>query len=628
MAVKSSNRAMSNIVPKKYVREVQKWTLNDIKDTIIPSMGPYGSTTGIIKATDKNSMLDTVYTKDGHSILSRIKYDRVIEDSLQREMTDITRHIVKTVGDGTSSTAVLASLLFDELVKIEDDSVPPYLIIKELKSVVEEVKEEIMRHGRELTLDDIYNICMICTNNNEDVSNIITGIYKDYGMDVFIDVAVSSGEESYIKTYDGLTMDVGFSDAAYINTKAKDGKGSGESIIRNAKVYAFTDPIDTGEMHSFFNAIVLKNIMEPFNQYIRTGDPKFMKQVVPTVIMAPKISLDMNASFDELIQWMYQFNQDLGKKPPLLVITNISDLNYEIYSEIWRICGCKPIKKYIDPEIQKKDIEAGKAPTTETITTFCGFADEVKSTSVRTTFVNPAEMFARYEEDAEDGSYKKGDFILDENNERTLSEGYIASMNFLETELERAIAEGEDCDVTGNLKRRIHSLKSNMVDYYIGGLTVTDRDSVRALVEDAVLNIRSAAQYGVGYGTNFEGFRAISTYVFDGSESETKRKIVFALKAAYRELESLLYNTVYYPEAATCKNKEVFITTKVLESLSKGCPMNFTNNEFDGKVLCTIKQDVEILDTLAKVISIIFTTNQILTATPAYNMYVEPEDRM
>ena len=54
--------------------------------------------------------------------------------------------------------------------------------------------------------------------------------------------------------------------------------------------------------------------------------------------------------------------------------------------------------------------------------------------------------------------------------------------------------------------------------------------------------------------------------------------------------------------------------------------MNFKTGEFDHSVLCTIEQDITILDVLSKIITIIYTTNQCLVQTPAYNMYVDTDD--
>lgn len=637
--VTTSKKANSNVVKKDDLRIVQSDTLRRLKDALIKSAGPFGSTTQIIKGNPtKEASMNTEYTKDGHTILSNIKFDMSIEDSLQRELADVTRYIKLHVGDGSTSTIVLASIILDMLINEIDEGIyPSYMIIDEFQKIVEDLKGIIKSNGRELTLEDVYKICMICTNNNKRVADVISNIYNEYGLDVFIDVGASTSDHDVIKSYDGLTLEVGYSDPVYINTppQSKNDEQAGYSIIRNPKVYAFSDPIDTLEMHSFFNTIIYKNILEPYGEFQKTGNKKFLKMVKPTVIMAPKISLDLNTSFDQVVQFMYQFNKDMSTKPPLLIISNITAVDFEAYSDIWNMCGCKPIKKYIDPKIQEAEQNDGNAPTIDTITQFYGEADMVKADAYKTSFINPRDMFETYLEDKDD--HLAGEFVLDENGERVLSEAYNTQIAFLEQELKVAIDQGQDLDVVGNLKRRINSLKANMVDYYVGGVTTTDRDSVRVLVEDAVKNVRSAAKYGVGFGTNFEGLRAITQYAEEYNKEEKssddiKAKLVTVLQKAYWEMSRSLYETVYYPasEYPQFESKDDAINNiesgMIATSLKENTPMNFRTREFDGSVLCTIEQDITILDVLSKIITIIYTTNQCLVQTPAYNLYVDSND--
>lgn len=613
-----SGKAYSNIVKRKQTREVQKWTLNSLKEALIPSAGCYGSTTEILMGNPEQGATQVpIYSKDGHTILSNIHFNRAMEEAIRSECTEMTRYIVRQVGDGTTSAMILSSIIFDELCDKFEGHYPPYMIVQTFQKVTKRIQDEIKKHSRELTQEDVYKISMICTNNNESVSKTLSEIYEKHGTDVFIDVAASITDHDVIKSYDGLTLGVGYSDPCYINTKATKvtDEKAGYSIIKDAHVYAFQDPIDTLEMTNFFNKIVASNILRPINKYGETKDKKYLDQIVPTVIMAPKISIDLNTSFADIVQYMYSFNENLIAKPPLLIITNISETNYETYSDIWQLAKCKPIKKYIDPEVQEHDQKEGKAPTMDNIEEFFGIVKEVKADAYKTTFIEPIGMFAL----DEDGNPKS-----DEDGNPIYSETYKGQVNFLEQELKVAIESNETLDVIGNLRRRIHSLKANMVDYFVGGVNATDRDSVRDLVEDAVKNIRSAAVDGVGFGTNFEGLRA-SADVFkeiidDENSSDIEKKIAEVIKSAYEEISHVLYDTVY------CDKTYEEIDDIIMKSYEVGCPMNFTNKQFDSSVLCTIQQDIVILDVISKIITIMFTTNQALTQGVQYNMYIADED--
>ena len=580
--------SFTNIVPKESLRKVQLNTLEILASVLAKTAGPRGSNTQLIHTQRNNE-----YTKDGHNVLSQIKFYHPIENAIQGEMKEITRYIVKTVGDGTTSAVLLSNEIFKAMCESET-SMSAYSIMRVFKEVVNEMIEKIRENKRDCTLDDIYDISMIATNGNTEVASSIKSIYEQFGMDVFIDVGISNTTDHLVKSYDGLTLEVGYPTPAYINTSSSD-KESGKASIRNPRVYAFEDPVDTPEMMAFLDAILHKNIFEPM--ITQTYD------YTPTVILAPSISRDANKLLTDLEKTLYGFDQmnNTDQKPPVLIITN-ANVNHEQFSDIVMLCGIPTIRKYIDPDIQQKDVENGDAPTIANVHEWYGSADLVEADTTNTKFVNPKCMFD-----------------TDEEGNRVYSSVYNGLINYITQELDVAYKNNEDANVTGKLKRRLNSLKTNLVEYLIGGITVTDRDSIRDLVEDAVLNCRSAAKNGVGYGANFEAFRVISdmgSIYTDGMDD--KFKIIFAIHQAYRSALKNLYGTIY--------ESEEIIENKISESLDKGMPLNLSTLEFDGKVLCSIETDVAILEAISKVVMVMFTANQALLESPVNNIYLSEKE--
>ena len=570
--------SFTNIVPKESLRKVQLNTLEILASVLSKTAGPRGSNTQLVHGQRHNE-----YTKDGHNVLSQIKFYRPLENAIQSEMKEITRYIVKTVGDGTTSAVLLSNEIFKAMCAAET-TMSAYSIMKTFREIVDEMIVRIRANKKECTIEDIYDICMIATNGNTEVSEAITNIYKQFGMEVFIDVGISNTTDHLVKSYDGLTLDVGYPTPAYINSEGNS-KESGKASIRNPRIYAFEDPVDTPEMMAFLETIVYNNILEPV--MTQTND------YVPTVILVPSISRDGNNLLTELEKLLYGFDQqNMGnQKPPIMIITN-AKIHEEQFNDITMLCGIPTIKKYIDPDIQAKDIEAGKAPSPETICDWYGTADLVEADTTNTKFVNPQCMFE-----------------IDEEGNRKYSSVYNGLINYISQELDIAYKNNEDANVTGKLKRRLNSLKTNLVEYLIGGVTVTDRDSVRDLVEDAVLNCRSAAKNGVGYGANFEALRVINEM---DSKSEY-HGIDTAIYNAYYNASLNLYRTVFGEDASNY----------IHESLELGMPVNLATLEFDGKVKCSIETDVAILEAISKVVMVMFTANQALIESPINNVYLE-----
>ena len=567
----------SNIVPENIVRKKQLDTLNIISNAIEKSFGPMGSHTALAKAVGNS--LELEYTKDGHTIVSNMVFKDTIETSVQQLISDLTRHIVKEVGDGTTSAVILSRNIFDELYHSNSISLgaSPTSIIESFNTIVSSLKDIIEKKSRECTIDDIYNIALISTNNNEDMANIIKNIYAKYGMDVFIDVGTSITSDNIVKEYDGMTLDTGIADMCFVN----DHKNNVCSI-KNPKIYAFNDPIDTPEMLNFLDAILELNILSAYRQ----GS---VIEPTPTVILCKNLSPDTSSYFDTVCKML---NGPGGDTIPLLIVSDIHQ--EDLYEDIVHMCGAPLIKKYLNPDIQKEDIDKGLAPTPETIQDFCGSADLVVSDQLKTKIINPAKMFN------DDGSY---------------SNDYLSTLAFLENELKKAQDNGEGINITGKLKRRINSFKGNMIDLLIGGVSNTDRNNLKASVEDAVLNCRSAAKYGVGYGANYMAFSAIHELLED--DTYKGNDIAAIIHNAYTELCATLYGSMVgdYKEGKEIAEK----------TLEYGSPLNIRTNRFDKTVLSSIRSDIVILDTVTKILTLMFTCNQYLVPTPAHNIYLDEE---
>ena len=567
----------SNIVPEEKVREVQKETLSIIADALCKSFGPKGSSTAFVKNIDaKGVNIAAEHTKDGHTIVKNIQFIHPIERSVQDILTDLTRHVVKEVGDGTTSAIILCNAVFDKLcgadVIIENS---PADTLNRINSITKEISDRIIAKGRECTLDDIYNIALISTNNNEEIAGTIKAIYEKYGMDVFIDVGISTETDNIVKEYDGMTLDTGYTDICFINNKQDNC-----SYIRNPKIYCFNDPIDTPEMTAMVETIIDNNI-------IRAYRPNSVYEVIPTVIFCKAISPDTASYFEKVVQLM-----NSADDVPLLIVSDIHQ-DY-LYEDIAKMCGAPFIKKYLNLEMQVADQEAGLAPTKENICDFCGTADLVQADDVKTKVIRPAKMFK------EDGSY---------------SDEYNAMLSYLKTQIDKCKNEGAGVEATARAKRRYNCFKGNMIDFLIGGITLSDRNNLKGAVEDAVLNCRSAAINGVGYGANYMAYSVLTE--MDNEAKYSGDVVVEILYEAYEMLLKILYGKSYSSDE---------VEDILVGSIEKGCPLNIRTNEYDGKVLSSIRSDVVILETISKILSLMFITNQYLVQTPAHNVYIGEDE--
>ena len=572
-----------NVVSKHKLRRVQKEILNKLREYITATYGPLGSNTVIVTGNNKQT-IQANYSKDGLKVVKNITFNMPLEMAIHSQIEDIARFVEHQVGDGTTSSIILSSYIFNGLSYLEESTqIPPRELVNRFIKITDNIKDRILKRKQECDLDKIYKIAMISTNGNREVSNNIYNIYKEYGMDVSIDVSISNDTDSKIKIYDGLIINEGYSDPAYINNAIDN-----TADIHNAHVYYFRDPIDTGEMIAYMEQILIKNIFEPSQDN---------EDMIPTVIISPRISRDASGLLTKLITLLYNYNKDgmQSRKPPVLVITNISGTDEDITSDIAKLCGCKDIAKYIDPNIQEEAQRKGEAPTIDNVHEWCGECELVVADTDKTKFIRPKAIVDKF-----DTTY---DILI----------------NFLKAEIKKSKEENADALEIGRLKKRLRCLEANMVEYLIGGITVSDRDAVRDLVEDAVKNCASAAENGVGYAANFEGLLAATEAKKDNIYFDIDYSISKIIELAYRNAAIDLYKSVV-PEKeaeeyleASLRNKRPFNVVDISRRIDSENP--------GDDVLTSINTDVEILNAISKIVTIMVTANQALVQTPELNRY-------
>lgn len=590
---------VSNVVTQDKLRKIQSKTLNLLSEYISKTFGPMASNTQIITG-DSGATIQSKYSKDGLRVLKRIQFSQPIEMSIESEIVDIASFVEKKVGDGTTSSVILSSLIFNGLMNLENENkIPPRKLVSLFQSVVSELQTRIKKNKKDITLDDIYEIAMISTNGNSDVSTQIKSLYEKYGFDVSIDVGVSNDENSKVKVYDGLTVNEGYSDIAYVNNTL-----SGTADIHDAHIYAFADPIDTPEMINFMEKIISDNILN------HVADQEY----VPTVIISPIITRDASALLGRLVSTLYEFdNQKMeSQKPPILIITNLGGVDEEIYNDIAMLCHCKMIRKYIDPKIQEEDQKKGEAPTFDNITQWYGTAELVSADNDKTKFINPKALTTE-----DDHTYDR-------------------LKNFLTAEINKAKLDNDNALKVGRLKKRLRCLEANMIEYLVGGINAADRDSTKDLVEDAVKNIASATDEGVGRAANFEGL--IESYHLSyelayqnaknhSADSIMKQKICAIIFNAYYEASKILYESVVDSETAddiiisSMNRNKPYNVIDIFEQYNSS--VKFSNSFIYEKdrVLCSINTDIEILAAISRIITLMVTSNQCLLQVPSLNRY-------
>jgi len=615
---------VTNVVDETQLRKAQLRALKLFADTVKGTYGPMGEYTAY-SMQDPNNKLKAIvsyYTKDGFTVLKHVDTDKPIESLLRDDIRTICTHVIKTIGDGTTSATMLSYYIFKGLLELQyKRKLPKRRIIKAFKEIIKEGISEIESKARECTVDDIYNIAYTSLNGNEEMANIIKGIYEESGMDVFIDVSASNTKDTIVKTYNSLVYEAGYIDSCFINNEQDN-----TVDYHNPHIYVFESPIDTPDMINTLKLIFTKEITEPIQQYqklIAKGKQPD-QPLSPVLVICPHISRDANSFIDQLI---VEFtNMKMAQRPQFCIVSNIDNDNGYLL-DIMKLTEAKFIKKYIDKESYEIDKNIGLAPNEMNIRTFAGTAERIVVDALTTKIINPKQMY-------------------DENGEYT--EFYTNYIKQLEDLLKKYEETREEIVKIGKLKRRINIIKANMVDLYVGGIGTTDRMALSDSVEDAVLNCRSAAADGVGYAANYEGLRAFNKLLtkYDAEFKEAdeayeqdkennnfikerirtfiNKEVATVITKSYIELCSQIY--VPYCDDDHKDALGIVGLSLANKDQSKRKPFNILTEEYDDLVLTSIKTEPAILEAISRIITTLYNTNQFLVPDPRFNIYQMDKD--
>lgn len=588
----------TNVVGPKVLRKVQMDTLETLYTTLKRSFGPNASNSQIYKGN-----MFPVFTKDGLKIVRETRITGEIESSIQQNIDTLCQNQAKVVGDATTSIVLLSYFLFKELDKYysADEVYDRQDVMTKFQEVVEELVNIIHEHRQETNLTLIEDICRISTNGREDLVKLIMDQYKKFGEEVLIEIVSSCSNHTEVFEFDGMMLFEGIKSGCYVNTT------DNRCIINNPEIYFFDDPIDNKEMLDIFEMIVQNNIIIPnafHNAEVQGGaaavqrlanqfpNKNVNRDYVPTVIITPMVSKDFSINLKRIEEVLE--STPFEDKPPFALITNVTLVDKPAMDDLCTMTGGHKITKYLDPNNAKALKELNLFPTANNYRTFAGKAKALEMSFDSTKCVGPAKMYNA------DGSY---------------SDIYNGKLKELEAKYAEMTKNGAPLTDTFNYKKRIDGLKGKMVQISYAGISAQDREMDVDLLDDAVLNARSAVRYGVGYGANFEAYRAILELKAKYTEmDEDTANIMDALEDAYHNIQLALYET--------CTRGDQEMAERIIKKgLEKGCPYNIRAKEYDGKVLSSNETDVCILNTISKLLMVMFTTNQFILSDVNFSNY-------
>jgi len=188
--------------------------INEVGDSVKVTLGP-GGRNAIFRR--EMGVKAPVITNDGVSIAEEVELKDSAENLGAQAIIEAARKTNTQVGDGTTTSVVLAQKIINEGIKrIDDDLVlvdkkeNVMSTLSEIKKAKELVIEELKKTAKPIkSLKEIEQVA-ISSMENEDVGKKIAEIYNEIGEDGFINVEETYFEEIQTETYKGMKFHTKF----------------------------------------------------------------------------------------------------------------------------------------------------------------------------------------------------------------------------------------------------------------------------------------------------------------------------------------------------------------------------------------------------------------------------------
>jgi len=140
----------------------------------------------------------TRLTKDGITVFSKIELDDPIENSAVMALREASAKVANEAGDGTTTVTALGAAIYRNGLKYTTLNANPIQIKNGIDMAAKKVVEIIKSKATPIsTKEDIKKVCLISSNGDEKVSDVISEVFHKLGKDATIQIEDSGSEIGY-----------------------------------------------------------------------------------------------------------------------------------------------------------------------------------------------------------------------------------------------------------------------------------------------------------------------------------------------------------------------------------------------------------------------------------------------
>jgi len=197
-------------------KELKNKLLNGVQklnNSVVSTLGPAGRTVLI-----KDQMGEIKVTKDGVTVARAFKE---LEDQTESIGAELAKKVAiksaNEVGDGTTTSTVLATTILEEGIKQINDGSNPVDIKKGIDEATAAVVEELKKLSTEITDDaQIKEVATISGNNDPEIGNLIATALDKVGREGVVAIEESKTGDTSLEIVEGMQFERGYKSPYFV----------------------------------------------------------------------------------------------------------------------------------------------------------------------------------------------------------------------------------------------------------------------------------------------------------------------------------------------------------------------------------------------------------------------------
>jgi chaperonin GroEL len=194
--------------------------VDKVANAVKVTLGPKGR----LVAVYANGTQQPRLTKDGVTVANSIFSDNSAEAVGVSLAKQAGRKAVEKSGDGTTTATILTQALLHNAVAKMKEGVHPVFLKKEIDEEVVKVTDYLKSISRQIEPNDfasLLNVATISANNDPELGKLVAEAVHAIGVDGMVEVEHGGGKKVSLELFDGVKLDGGYYDPAFVNNPSK-----------------------------------------------------------------------------------------------------------------------------------------------------------------------------------------------------------------------------------------------------------------------------------------------------------------------------------------------------------------------------------------------------------------------